>query len=91
MAYVDDRTDEQKITHQLAVIGTDRYNPNMAEYDKGIPSYAGWAFREGWESACLGMVASRGDMKRIRVVSLDNYNPDRNTHIYVFRDSRESY
>jgi hypothetical protein len=38
---------------------------------------------------CLSMVASRGEMKRVRIVSLRGYRPKGvgHCHIYVYREA----
>jgi hypothetical protein len=86
--FQDDRTEAQKKTHRLAVVGTDPWMSGWGGAEGGA-SYAAWAFPEGYESAALGMIAQRGDMKRIRVVVLDDYRPKAaHTHVYVFNPRR---
>ena len=85
MIYVDDRTDEQKKTHRLAVVGTDSFMSGWGQAESGM-SYAGWAFKDGEEAEVLGKVNGRGDMTRVRVVILDGYQPKAaHTHIYVYK------
>ena len=93
--FVDDRTDEQRKTHQLAVIGTDRFmsgrGGTWGPLEKDLPgmSYVGWAFKDGDEAACLSAVDARKDMRRVRVVVLDGYRPKAaHTHIYVWHGQR---
>ncbi len=84
-AYADDRTEEEKKTHKLAVIGTDSFMSGWGMASGGV-SYAGWAFRDGDYSKALAWINSRSEMKRVRVVSLDDYRPRAaHTHIYVYR------
>lgn len=86
MTYVDDRTDEQHLTHTRAVVGTDSFMSGWGEAKDGV-SYAGWAFRDDGEFAdCLAMVERRSEMKRVRIVTLSDYRPKAaHTHIYVFK------
>ena len=85
MVTTDDRTDEQRKTHRLAVVGTDSFMSGWGEAANGA-SYAGWAYKDGDEAACLSWVKSRSGMKRVRVVMLNGYKPNAaHTHIYVFK------
>ena len=80
----DDRTEEQKLTHRLAVVGTDSFMSGWGDAAAGA-SYAGWAFEDGDYGACLAWVDRRSDMHRVRVVTLDGYRPTaEHTHIYVY-------
>jgi len=88
--FKDNRTIEEKLTHRQAVVGTDTYHPDFNASNRGESSYAGWAFKDGQEGACLAWVDRRGDMKRIRVVWLDEYRPGKDTHIYVWRGVHET-
>ena len=81
----DDRTEAQKTTHQLAIVGTDKVLSGWGQARDGN-SYAGWAFKDGDYGACLAWVESRSDMQRVRLVTLDGYRPNaEHTHIYVYR------
>jgi len=85
MIYQDERTDEQKLTHRFAVIGTDAFMSGWGGAEGGV-SYAGWAFQEKDYAQCLSAVASRRDMRRGRVVDLSTYRPKAaHTHIYVWQ------
>jgi len=90
MIVKDDRTKEQKLTHQWAVIGTDRILSHWGKAFGGM-SYAGWAFdRSGkhgkrTQDECLEWVKSRTDMQRVRLVYLPTYRPTAaHTHIYLW-------
>jgi hypothetical protein len=85
MTYIeDDRTAEQKHTHRLAVVGTDTFMSGWGLATGGA-SYAAWAFKIGDSKACLDAVRSRGEMSRVRIVSLLDYRPKaKHTHIYVY-------
>ena len=83
--YVDDRTDEQRRTHLLAVVGTDPGMSGWGEAADGA-SYAGWACTYNEWERCFDMVQHRCDMKYVRLVTLNKYHPNAaHTHIYVYR------
>ena len=85
MKIVDDRTEEQKITHNWFIIGTDRYLSGWGEA-KGGYSYAVWACRPKDRAKVRQWVENRGDMKRIRE-AFGKYRPNprycAHCHIYV--------
>ena len=90
MIVKDDRTNAQKLTHQWAVIGTDRILSHWGKAIGGM-SYAWWAFdRSGkhgkrTQDECLEWVKSRTDMQRVRLVYLPTYRPTAaHTHIYLW-------
>ena len=58
----DDRTESERQSHRLAVVGTDRFPYHWHEANNG--SYAAWAFQDGEYAACLAWVISRRDMTR---------------------------
>lgn len=82
----DDRTDEQKQTHNYAVVARDKF-------------MSGWGCAEGGASRCAWAVApdvnidrverwvrSRSEMRYVNIVNLNTYRPPRGTahfHIYV--------
>lgn len=83
----DDRTNEQKVTHTLAVVGVDPFMSSWGDAAGGM-SYAAWAFKEGQAVQTLSKVQARGDMRRVRIVALDGYRPTgaAHLHIYVAKD-----
>jgi hypothetical protein len=84
--FIDDRTEEQKKTHVLAVVGTDTFMSGWGGAEGG-KSYAGWACRPEDLWPTERRVRARGDMHRVRVVSLRDYRPQAaHTHIYVHRE-----
>lgn len=88
MVFFDDRTKEQKRTHPVIVMGTDRFMSGWGGAQGG-PSYAGWACRLDDECQVLRWVEGRGDQRRVRIVS-GNYRPrpgPGHCHIYVVNDS----
>ena len=79
----DDRTESERQSHRLAVVGTDRFPYHWHEANNG--SYAAWAFQDGEYAACLAWVISRRDMTRVRLVTLDGYKPNVNTRIMTYK------
>jgi len=82
--FKDDRTPEQKRTHTLIVLMTDRFLSGwgMAE---GGPSYAGWACTPDTVNTIEQRIRNRSDAKRVRIV-LGDYRPPAgpgHCHIYV--------
>ena len=85
MILEDDRTPEQKKTHNLIWLGTDPFLSGCG-LATGGPSYAGWACTHADARECEAWVRGRGDMKRVRLV-LGNYRPRPgrgHVHIYVW-------
>ena len=92
MVIDDDRTDEEKNTHWLAVVGTDRFMSGWGKAEGGV-SYAAWACPFSRQANVERWVKSRGDQMRVRVVILDGYRP-RGTghlHIYVVREGHQAW
>ena len=83
---VDDRTPDQRLTHNLAVVGTDKFMSHWGQAKDGY-SYAAWAFQDGEYATVLSRINARGDMKRVRLVVLDGYKARgaAHLHIYVFK------
>ncbi len=87
----DDRTEEEKKTHNCLVLGTDKFLSGWGQAKGGL-SYAAWAcepknlwYVEHW-------VKSRHDMKNVRIVSA-NYRPPitcAHLHIYVVNESHNA-
>jgi hypothetical protein len=91
----DDRTPEQRKTHQYLIVGNDSFLSGWGEA-RGGTSVAAWAC-EGYEAAkkTLRWVKSRGDMKYVR----ETYDsPSRryrarnakHVHIYVVDDNHRA-
>lgn len=84
MIFVDDRTEEQKKTHSIVILMTDRFLSGWGQTNGG-PSYAGWACTYEDADKVENWVRSRTDAMRVREVS-GNYRPPNITghcHIYV--------
>ncbi len=82
LTYVDDRTDEQRLTHTVLVIMTDRALSEWGEAEGGL-SYAGWACRPADMQAVYWWVKSRSDALRVRVIH-GAYRPRGCTHCHVY-------
>ena len=84
MKLQDDRTPEQRLTHNLIVLMTDRFMSGWGEAEGG-PSYAGWACRPELIDTIERRIRERSDAMRVRIVS-GNYSPPSgpgHCHIYV--------
>lgn len=90
MIIQDDRTNEQKETHNWLVIGTDTFMSGW-HFAKNGKSYAAWACKPEDRWKVLNWVESRSDMIRVREVSEEHkrYQPKGNghCHIYVVTDN----
>ena len=92
MLLVDDRTAEEKVTHPLVVLMTDRFMSGWGAAEGG-PSYAGWAFQDGHYADVVSWVESRSDSMRVRLV-MGNYRPPSgpgHCHIYVWQGQRAKF
>lgn len=91
MEFIDERTQEEQITHPTIVLMTDRFLSGWGGAGKG-PSYAGWACQECHENAVESWVRSRGDAMRVRFVGSDYRPPsiEGHCHIYVVRDGHSA-
>lgn len=84
MELEDDRTAEQKKTHQAIVLMTDRFLSGWGKARGGL-SYAGWACTENEVEDMIARLLRRSDAKNVRVVR-GNYRPPGgpgHCHIYV--------
>lgn len=87
----DDRTPEQKETHNWLVIGTDSFLSGWGGAKGGL-SYAAWACRPEDVDAVESWVSGRSDMYRVRVTT-DPYSPPSecaHLHIYVVEEDHPS-
>ncbi len=89
----DDRSDDQKSTHNRAVVARDSFMSGWGGA-KGGYSFAAWAcspdanFDKLW---CW--VQNRDDMKNVREIDLDEYEPESGAahfHIYVCTENHPS-
>ena len=73
MVIVDDRTEAQKKTHSLIVVGTDTVLSDWGQARNGA-SFAGWACTYDVLDRVHRWVSHRSDMIRVRIVGAD-YKP----------------
>jgi hypothetical protein len=83
MKLVDDRTPEQKKTHNYIVLGTDSFMSGWGEAKNGT-SYAGWACEEKHLNRVESWVRNRSGMKRVRIVAGDYKPPSINGHCHIY-------
>lgn len=89
MIRVDDRTEDEKRTHPLLVVATDRFMSGWGEARDGL-SYAAWACRSEDEYRVERWVRARIEMSRVRIVMAKGYRPGRycaHLHIYVVNEN----
>ena len=87
MIFQDDRTPEQKVTHSLIILMTDRCLSGWGGAGKG-PSYAGWACKPEVVDVVERRIRARSDAKNVRIVGR-GYRPpaiEGHCHIYVAKD-----
>lgn len=79
----DDRTEEQKKTHTILIVGTDSFMSGWGRATGGV-SYAAWACRPEDQNKVESWVRRRGDIKRVRI-TCDPYSPKGtgDCHIYI--------
>ncbi len=87
MILKDDRIDEQKKTHTLAVVARDSFMSGWGGA-RGGASRCAWAFDPSKVNSdrVFNWVKSRTEMKHINLVLINNYRAPRETthfHIYV--------
>lgn len=84
MIFVDERNTEQKKTHTVIILMTDSFMSGWGGAGNGH-SYAGWAVRPEMTQTMFVRIKSRGDAKRVIIVSGDYKPPliEGHCHIYV--------
>lgn len=88
MILVDDRTDDEKRSHTVIVLMTDRFMSGWGGAGNG-PSYAGWACLPEDVNKVESWVRRRSEAMRIRIVDGDyrpRNQPEGHCHIYVVHD-----
>lgn len=78
----DDRTDEQRQTHTVLVVGTDRFLSGWGKAKNGT-SYAAWACQPEHAETVERWVRARGDQQRVRVM-YDDYRPRGAGHLHIY-------
>jgi len=92
MKLEDDRTEEQKTTHYLAVVARDKFMSGWGGA-RGGASRAAWAVDPNSTvnpDRVFNWVKSRSEMKNVNLVDLRTYRPPGGTahfHVYVVEDS----
>ena len=82
MIIEDERTPEQRKTHTLLVVGTDKFLSGWGLAEGGT-SYAAWACtREHWDKV-FNWVRRRGDQKRVRQVC-EPWRPRGKGHAHIY-------
>lgn len=83
----DDRTQEQRQTHRLAVMGRDRCLSGWGQAEGGY-SRAAWAVPNDGSVNIYRVerwVRSRGDMQYVNIVDLSTYRPRSDTaHLSIY-------
>ena len=91
MKRADDRTPEQKKTHTVLIVATDKFLSGWGGAAGGL-SYAAWACKPEHQGKVFDWVSSRGEMRRVRIVA-DPYYPGpacAHLHIYVVNEGHNS-
>ncbi len=83
MIFQDDRTPEQKKTHTLIWLMTDRFMSGWGKAEGGS-SYAGWAFEPKNQNGIESWVRSRSDAKNVRLVMGDYRPPSGPGHCHIY-------
>jgi hypothetical protein len=83
----DDRTEEEKKTMTLAVVGRDAFLSGWGAASGGY-SRAAWAFDQGAvnDARVFNWVKSRSEMRFVSLVSINDYRPPRGTsHFHIYK------
>lgn len=83
MIIEDDRTVEQRQTLTIAWVGTDPYLSGWGLAEGGV-SYAAWAHTPEQTIAVEREIRARGDMHRVRRVTLDSWRPRARGHCHIY-------
>jgi len=89
--FEDDRTDEQKKTHKVLVVATDKFLSGWGRAENGS-SCCAWACEPHQVEKIYRWVCSRSDMHNVQKVKGDwnvrDYNPSCvHAHVYVVTDN----
>ena len=81
----DDRTEAQRKTHRLAVVGRDSFFSGWGGARGGY-SRAAWAFNPAEVNAdrVENWVRSRYDMRYVTLVDLRTYRPKNTAHFHIY-------
>lgn len=91
---IDDRTDEQRQTHSVLIVGDDGFMTRLG-YGCGLvgksgKSRAAWACRPEDADAVERWVRGRGDLSRVRRAARAYAKRGDHIHIYVVTDEHPS-
>jgi hypothetical protein len=93
MKLVDDRTEEQKVSHSWAIVARDSFMSGWGGASGGTSRVA-WAFDSSIDNSRLERwVRDRREMKNVNVVNLTKYRAPKGTahfHIYVVNENHPS-
>ena len=92
MEMQDDRTTEERDSHYLLVVATDKFMSGWGRCGNGGTSYAAWATDYDHVERVRAWVSRRGEMKRVRIVTARKWKPrgHGHAHIYVVREGHSS-
>lgn len=79
----DDRTEEEKETRPILVVGTDSFLSGWGLARHGS-SFAAWACRSEDVNQVESWVRSRSEMKRVRIVLAKGYRPKGRVHLHIY-------
>lgn len=86
-ALIDDRTDEQRRTHTVLVLGTDdamtRWGRECGVVGKTGRSIAAWACQPEHVQAVMAWAKGRNDLKRVRTATECTF-PKKGDHIHIY-------
>ena len=86
MIFQDDRTDEQKKTHKLAIVASDRFMSGWGQAKNGTSRVAWACHPEVNTDRVFNWVKHRSEMRYVNLVDLSTYRPPKGTahfHVYV--------
>lgn len=90
----DDRNETELLTHNWAVVATDKFMSGWGNA-KGGKSRVAWAVDHVTKTSELfKWVSNRSEMKYVSIVNLKNYRAPRGTshfHIYVANDGHPAF
>lgn len=83
MKLVDDRTDDQKLTHTVLITATDKFMTGWGEAAQGLSKCA-WACTrsQDWEKV-YKWVKARKEMKYVNV-TFNNWKPRNAAHVHIY-------
>lgn len=84
MIFKDDRTESQRQTHTIGIVGTDSFMSGWGDASGGT-SVACWACSPDQSyTRVFDWVNGRSEMKRVRVVDLRTWRPRNASHVHIY-------